>query len=338
MDTNGTGPADRDTADPSALLQAVSSEVGPDGEVSITLVWERQPFYTGYHLYRRAAGGGGRTARINGTRTIRPAASCRELQRYVAEGSRQWAIVGNALSAVALRADPAAAPVDPCAAMDRGLSTEEAAMFDAIASSDLALRLARGTAFVDRRVVADRQYEYELRGVRADAIEVVLARAVLVRAGLFILPDPPSGLTASIGDGKALTLWNRNPYAATYMVERATSPGGPFQQVNPDPVAMDVTTDIANQAVVPPRPGFLDYQHWTPDGTPDTHLVAGATISGPTNATTYYYRVASRDNLDRLGAWSAAVSAMPVRSTPPIAPDAPAGQWAAASRRTRSRR
>ena len=98
MDTNGTGPADRDTADPSALLQAVSSEVGPDGEVSITLVWERQPFYTGYHLYRRAAGGGGRTARINGTRTIRPAASCRELQRYVAEGSRQWAIVGNALS------------------------------------------------------------------------------------------------------------------------------------------------------------------------------------------------------------------------------------------------
>ena len=42
---------------------------------------------------------------------------------------------------------------------------------------------------------------------------------------------------------------------------------------------------------------------------------------GPDNGITYWYQVASRDTLDRAGAWSAAVSATPVRSLPPMAPD-----------------
>ena len=120
-----------------------------------------------------------------------------------------------------------------------------------------------------------------------------------VWAGHFILPDPPSGLTTQAGDRRVLVLWNRNPFASTFVVQRATSPGGPFQQVNPKPVAYDIDTDLDGAPLVTPRPGFLDIGEWDPDGLPTIHEVAGVDVYGPDNGMTYWYQVASRDSLDR---------------------------------------
>ena len=149
----------------------------------------------------------------------------------------------------------------------------------------------------------------------------MLAIDVPVWAGHFVLPDPPSGLATQAGDRRALVLWNRNPYAATFVVQRATSPGGPFQQVNPKPVAYDMDSGLDGQPLPTPQPGFLDIGAWDADGNPTSHQVEGVDVYGPDNGTTYWYRVASRDTLDRAGPWSAAVAATPVRSLPPMAPD-----------------
>lgn len=116
-------------------------------------------------------------------------------------------------------------------------------------------------------------------------------------------------------------LWNRNPYAATYVVQRSTSPGGPYQQVNPKPVAYDMDAGLDGQPLLTPRPGFLDIRAWDANGLPTSHMVEGIDIYGPDNGIIYWYRVASRDSLDRAGSWSTAVAATPVRSLPPMAPD-----------------
>jgi hypothetical protein len=305
------------------ILDATSSAPGPRGRTTIVLSWAAQPGMDAFNLYRRAPG----TARaagdspLNGATPIRPAATCDELLALIPEGSREWTILTNAFTAIASRTDPATPPVTPCDALDRGLTAAERELFDRIAPSRLPLRLARGLGYVDRTVPAEQEVAYELVGVLPDGTEVSLVSDVIVWAGHFLLPDPPSGLTMSVGDRRVLALWNRNPYADSYAVQRSTSPGGPFQGVNPEPVRFDVDRDIDDLPVTPPRPGFLDVQHWDPDGLPTSHVVDGSAVVGPENGTTYYYRVASRDVLDRLGAWSAPAAATPVRSTPPMAPD-----------------
>ena len=287
----------------SALLQATSSADDGDGLASVALVWERESDVVGYNLYARSGGGRCPSDQRRPSRSGR-SRRLRELRRHVPEGSREWMALRSAFTAVALRDDPDAAPVDPGDAIDRGLNEAETAMFDAISSTSLALRLARGTAFVDRRAQAGKQYAYELRGVLKAGNEVVLATDVLVVAGAFVLPDPPSGLTASVGDRKVLVLWNRNPYAANYVVQRATSLGGPFQRRQPRNRWRWTSRATSTTSRSWPRPGFLDYQYWDVNGAPITHTVSGLQVAGPFNGTTYHYRVASRDNLDRRGAWS----------------------------------
>jgi len=342
------------------LMQATSAGIDAEGNTFVVLTWEPSVTMQGYNLYRTMAGststGPGRP--INGGRLIEPVRTCAQMKKFIPEGSREWNLLTNGFTALAARHDlrnipdsrnrahfanrtalagmrrPAVDPltgvelpgraqpaVDPCTALDRGLTKAEEDLFDTLATSNLKMRQARGTAYIDRQVNADQHYAYELRGVRKDGNEVTLARNVLVWAGHFILPDPPSGLTLSAGDHKVLSLWNRNPYAYSYMVQRSTNAGGPFQQVNPEPVFYDVDKNILDQPITPPQPGFLDFQRWDVDGLPVNHQVEGFMVTGPENGITYYYRVASRDALSRTGSWSTALSAIPVRTTPPMAPD-----------------
>jgi hypothetical protein len=305
------------------VLQATSSRAGPRGRTSIVLSWVADPGYDGFNLYRRDPG----TPRaagdmpINSASPIRQVSTCDELRAIVPEKSDEWGILANAFTTIATRADPAALPVSPCDAFDRGLTAAEQELFDQIAQGRLVLRLARGLGFVDESVAAGQEAAYELAGVTAGGKEVTLVEDVRILAGFFVPPDPPSGLVASVGDRRVLTLWNRNPFADSYAVQRSTNPGGPFLGVNPQPVRFDIDSDLDNQPVLPDHPGFLDIQQWDPDGLPSSHLVDGLPIVGPDNGTTYYYRVASRDIFGRVGAWTTAVAATPMRSVPPMAPD-----------------
>ena len=293
-----------------ALLQATSAGIGDDGSTYVVLRWEAVNGIVGYHLYRRIAGGSpGRLRPINGKKPITAPTSGRELRAALGDGSPEWAALSEGLGR------------DPAVAVERGLMDREMRLVRAAAEASLPMAHAAGLAYTDRSVVAGEHYLYELRGVTSDGLERRLAVDVPVWAGHFTPPDPPSGLISQAGDRRVLVLWNRNPYAATFVVQRATSPAGPYQQVNPQPVAFDRDSNLDGSPLTPARPGFLDIGAWDPDGLPTTHQVASAAVSGPDNGITYWYQVASQDRLGRTGGWSTAVAATPVRSVPPMAPD-----------------
>jgi len=303
-----------------ALLHATSAGVAYDGSTYVVLRWERVDDAAGYNLYRRPKDGpDGWGKPINGAKPITPPGTARELRALVAPDSPEWLALAHGLSAVDARA--MTRPVDPGAVFASGLSVRQTELVRATSRANLKMGEVAGLAYTDRGVVADRHYLYELRAVLGNGKERVVATHVPVWAGHFVLPDPPSGLATQAGDCRALVLWNRNPYAATYVVQRASAPGGPFVQVNPKPVAYDMENGLAGEALTTPQPGFLDTAAWDADGLLTSHVVAGVNVFGPYNGLTYWYRVASVDTLDRVGACSAPVAATPVRSVAPMAPD-----------------
>lgn len=304
-----------------ALLHATSARVADDGSTYVVLRWEKVDDAAGYNLYRRPTDGPeGFGKPINGAKPITLPGTASELSTLVAPGSPEWLALAHGLSAVDERT--LTRPVDPGAVFASGLSVRQAELVRATSRANLKMGEVAGLAYTDRGVIADQHYLYELRAVLANGEERVVAARVPAWAGRFVLPDPPSGLATQAGDGRVLVLWNRNPYAATYVVQRASTPGGPYIQVNPKPVAYDMDNGLEGEPLTMPRPGFLDIAAWNADGLPTSQVVAGVDVSGPYNGLTYWYRVASVDTLDRVGGWSAPAAATPVRTIPPMAPDA----------------
>ncbi|MGC8863286.1 MAG: hypothetical protein ACP5R5_10995, partial [Armatimonadota bacterium] len=348
-----------------ADMYATSAGIDSAGKTYVVLSWKKHEGVVGYNLYRKLESDPGYpTSPLNGIRPIDTVRTCDELKAIIPEGSAEWKMLSNAFSSVSgksapggnsskgpgdtggrefkidiadkalsptskigkVRPDLLLAALGPCGAIDRGLTPEEEAAFDMMAAANLRIRIARGLAYIDNTVVANTTYIYELRGLRADGTETVLAGNVKIKAGHFTLPDPPGGISATPGDTKVLILWDRNPLATSYVVGRSTTPDGVYQQVNEEPILYDIATDLDGNALSNPRPGLVDYQRWNDDGTPATHDVVtstGATITldGPFNYTKYYYKVASVDILGRQGSWSSApVAATPVDKTPPRAP------------------
>jgi hypothetical protein len=328
-------------------LHAMSSD--RFGRTYIVLYWSPARDVVGYNLYRKELGEQEYPPfPLNGKALISTVKTCEELKAIIPEGSTEWNILkgaflsllpreegsekgveplvkGEAIDPKALelfprlRADLIAAAADPCTVLERGLTEEEGAIFDLLATVNLKLRLARGVAFIDNEVVTDTRYMYQLRGVLRGRGEVILGE-VGVQAGHFILPDPPENLTAIAGDHTVLSLWDRNPEAHSYTVRRATHPSGPYQVINAQPIFFDITQDLEGNDIIPTRPGFVDFQRWDEDGFPAPHDVDGASIAGPENGVTYYYQVASCDILGRAGSWSAYQPATPIDLTPPKAP------------------
>jgi hypothetical protein len=308
-------------ADDIALLQATSDGIAADGTTRIVLRWETVGEAVGYRLRRRTPGGP--SIVLGGADPIRLPQSARELRTVVSPGTEEWNTLARVLTAA--QSPPPADPtvlVDPAAVFDRGLTAFERASLQAASQADLTIGRVDGLAFIDTGVTAGEAYLYDLLAERAHGGDLVLAADVPVTAGVFTLPAPPSGLTAQSGDRRVLVLWNRNPLAATYLVQRAPAPGGPFLQVDPQPIAYDVDTGIDGSPLPLPQPGFLDVGAWAADGSPTSRTVAGSTVDGPDTGLTYWYRVVSRDTLGRLGEWSDPIAATPTRSLPPRAPEA----------------
>ena len=232
----------------SVLFQATSAAIDQDGSTFVVLRWENVGDAVGYNILRRRVGESERPRRINGRNPVRVPLSSRELGAIVAPGTGAWDTLANLLAAAAGSPGGTISPVDPAEAFDRGLTDAERSLIRAAAQASLTLGRIAGVAYIDRHVSANEQYRYELHGVRADASTFVLAQDLVVQAGAFTLPAPPSGVSTQAGDRRVLVLWNRNPQAATFDVERGLSPGGPFARVNPLPIAYDLATNLDGTA------------------------------------------------------------------------------------------
>ena len=207
-------------ADDIALLQATSDGIAADGTTRIVLRWETVGEAVGYRLRRRTPGGP--SIVLGGADPIRLPQSARELRTVVSPGTEEWNTLARVLTAA--QSPPPADPtvlVDPAAVFDRGLTAFERASLQAASQADLTIGRVDGLAFIDTGVTAGEAYLYDLLAERAHGGDLVLAADVPVTAGVFTLPAPPSGLTAQSGDRRVLVLWNRNPLAATYLVQRA---------------------------------------------------------------------------------------------------------------------
>jgi len=297
---------------------------------------------------------------LNGKAPIAMVSSCTQLKSIIPKDSNEWQMMKNAFASLSgqsqtgikkkkapssipgtgsskMVAKPTESPlrsaalisairpdfvlrVDPCNALDRGLTPKELGLFDMLAAVNLKFRLARGLAFIDYTVQPNQWYTYQVKGITREGTEKVIGTPVEIQAGKVSPPLPPKGFTLYPGDSKILALWNRNPDAFSYMIRRSTSAGGPFQLVNDKPVFFDIEKDLAGKKIKPPRPGFVDFRRWKADGLPTSHKVNGKIISGPKNNVTYFYQVASRDILDRQGKWGGTKSAAPKDKTPPRAP------------------
>ena len=299
-----------------ALVQATSAGIERDGSTYVVLRWEAVHGVAGYNLYRRPAEGPARTSRpINGSKPIVPPSSARQLRAAVPKGSPEWEALAQGFTAadgapapsssrIPRRASSAASPSTSCASCGRPPSAEP---------GHGPRRRARlhGSRSEGRTSTTSTSCAACWRTAR----ERRLAVDIPVWAGHFVLPDPPSGARPpQAGDRRVLVLWNRNPYAATFVVQRATSPGGPFQQVNPKPVAFDMDSGLDGQPLPAPQPGFLDIGAWDPDGLPDRPSGRGRRRLRPRQRGHLLVpgRVAGHARPGR--SWSAAVPATPVRS------------------------
>ena len=186
-----------------ALFQATSAEIAKDGTTFVVLRWENVGEAVGYNIYRRTAAEipTGSPHPINGRSPVRVPRSSGELKAIVAPGTAAWDTLANLLAAAAAPGPGSAVgPVDPAEAFNRGLTEAQRSVIQAGAQATLAIGRIAGVAYIDRGVNAHQRYLYELHGVCADDSTFVLAQDLLVEAGAFTLPAPPSGVTTQAGD------------------------------------------------------------------------------------------------------------------------------------------
>jgi len=308
-------------------MYAVSAGTDGSGKTYVVLFWTRAEDAPGYNVYRREEPTPGfPSVPINGKTPITAARTCDQLKAIIPENSAEWKMISDAFSSLRAKERLGAKAALSCEAFNSGLTSQEEAILDIMAAANLKIRLARGTAFLDKDVTAGKTYVYQLRKLNEKGSESLTAAKVKVKAGYFVLPDPPEGITALPGDTKVLVLWNRRDAASGFIVGRSTSASGTYLQINQEPVVFDIDKDLEGGPLSRPKPGFVDFQRWDEEGAPVAHEVtssAGVTVfvNGPRNNIKYYYKVASVDILGRQGPWShSPVSARPLDKTAPRAP------------------
>lgn len=281
----------------------------------VALTWPEVDGAMQFNIYRKESLTGAYPSKpLNSLFPIAPIKDSTPFLSLIPLGSTEWNALTYGLGSPGI-------PFDPLAIADLPRGSTEYAKLQFLARAYWKIAVAAGQGYKDTDVTYGTTYYYELRHIDAKKVETVLDTDIAITAGMPVLPSAPSGINAEAGDNKVLLTWKSAPEAAGYLIYRATSSAGVYQQVNTTTFVTNITADLEGHALSPSAPGFLDFQRWDANGNPDTHLVEGAAISGPSNGTTYYYKVASVNLLGDAGSASIApVSATPVDTTPPKTP------------------
>jgi hypothetical protein len=287
-------------------MQAVTSPAGPALKVLVT--WPSSSV-SRFNLYRTP----GPATPLNATPIAR-LASCAQIQAIIPMGSDDWNLLSSGLA-------QNGTPFDPCAisTIVPGSAVDQRLQF--LARADWRIAIVAGQAYLDTAIVPGTAYSYQLRGVDGLGNETgPVFSPASVTAGSPVSIAPPPSLTATAGDYRVLLLWGDQTQAAGFLLYRATSAAGPYQQVNASPLVTRITNSVDGTLLATASNGFLDIQRWDASGQPATHLVNGVPIAGPADSITYYYKVASIDVLGQSGPVSAPTSATPADKTAPATP------------------
>ena len=165
------------------------------------------------------------------------------------------------------------------------------------------IALIIGEAYADSSVQSGKVYYYKVKYIDENNVETDFANEVKVTAGKVKKIAKPTGLKAEAGDSQILLIWDDPPPSDTlagYHVYKATSSTGPFSRRDSIPALVKVKVNLKGDSLKPPQYGFLD--------------------NDVKNYTTYFYRIAPRNPLGRVGPMSDMVKAKPQDLTPPHIP------------------
>jgi fibronectin type 3 domain-containing protein len=298
----------------SQVMRAITSDPGPGLHVVVT--WPPSNTVPAYNVYRKLSGAPNFPALPLNATPVQRLTSCAAIKAVVPPVSEEWTLLAKGL------ADSSTVDFDPCAigAIPPGSPKESKLFF--LARSRWRIAIVTGVAYDDTTVANATGYVYELHGVDAGGTETgTLFTNVAVTAGVPVVLPPPTGLSATTGDNRVLLLWGSQPDASGFAVLRGPAAAGPYTRVNESTFTTQIQQDLNGKPLPAPSNGFLDIERFDATGHPTMHTVQAVPISGPSDGTAYFYKVASVDLFDRVGAPSAAaVSATPVDKTPPAAP------------------
>ncbi len=295
----------------------------PLPELQVFLTW--QPDTTEenirYNIYRKLAADTDYPVIPINSSPIEPITVCADFMFYIPAGSDEWNILANAF-ADSLSGTPLA---DVCSVTSYPKDSEqwEKALLLTRVKSNIAIVF--GVGFRDAACINGNQYNYRIHRVNELGEELPLTgeNEITITAGI---PEPvPSAenVRIVIGDAMLQVLWNKpaSRYAA-FNLYRSLAIAGPFRKVNDADISVDITVDIDSNNVIPLSNGFTDYERWDSLGYPAPRTVPGNFIpfTGPSNGTTYYYKVKLKDILGNESPFSDVVSGVPVDRTPPATP------------------
>ncbi|TDX01987.1 fibronectin type III domain-containing protein [Dinghuibacter silviterrae] len=289
---------------------AVTSNPGPG--LYVALDWQAVPGATGYNIFRKTPADAAYPATPLNATPIVPAGTCAAIRALLIHGtdSTAWKLVAAGLA-------DSSVLFNPCG-MNGALSASKRQRLAVLAGSNLSIALAAGWGYEDHSVTNGTAYQYKIVAVGPGT---TVATDLPVSAGVPVVLPAATGVHADAGDAMNQANWGLVTGAAGYVVDRATSPGGPFTRVSPTPYMSTFTHHLNGDTLVPNALGFVDFQHYDTAGNPIAHKVAGVNVNGPLNGTTYYYRVTALDFFLRPGTASGASGGVtPHDTTPPSTP------------------
>ena len=260
----------------------------------VLLFWTEVKNASGFHLYSKTSGQN--YTRVNST-TILPISDCQTIRKYIVAASPESLAVSKNLDC------------SPCKIQDvpSDLSSDGQTTWrhirSVLAQTYYKIGIVMGQAYLDKNAKSGTVY-YKLTAIVADTeTTLVIDREVV--AGKPVLLQAPGNLSATAGDEQIFLYWDTLQDAVGYDVYRAEKKGGAYSKLNSAPVKANyivdpVTMDSLVITTGTGKPGYLD--------------------TACLNDTSYFYKTAGIDLLNRQGKESAILKVIPRDGTPPATP------------------
>lgn len=311
-----------------AAAQDLSAATVPPPGHRVVLLWGPDTTgaaIAGYDVYRKPGGAAVYPPAPLNQERIAPITDTTLFTALIPRNSPDWHAIAFALA----DSSSASGSIEPFADVFRIVTLPPGSSgwrrIHILAAARPAIARVMGLSFTDTTVVNGTLYAYRVVRVGTGGADLPPAGVdeVLITAGAPAPVPVPANVRLVAGDARIQVLWNKPPVPfSAFTVYRSTNAAGPYRKVNDADVSADLSLDMDSVALSPVAHGYTDYEHWGPLGDPQPRTVPGEALpfTGPSNGTTYWYRVQLRDMLGNGGPLSTAVSALPVDRTPPAVP------------------